>query len=151
MSKVLYIGEAMSYNEKSAWAIAGSLLIVSAWYLTTLANEAGGAAVATVEYRGLVLVGVVLLAVLATVTHIVLAVSDPGSAGVADERDRRYNQLGEYVGGFVLGSGTLLTLGLAVIEADHFWIGNAILAALVLSELTSLGTRILLYRRGGLV
>lgn len=55
----------MSYSEKSAWAIVGSLLVVSAWYLTTLAGEAGGGSVATVEYRGLVLVGVVLLAVLA--------------------------------------------------------------------------------------
>lgn len=141
----------MNYSEKSAWAITGSLLVVSAWYLTTLIGAAGGGPVATVEYRGLVLVGVVLLAVLATVTHIVLAVSDPGTAGVADERDKRYNQTGEYVGGFVLGTGALLALGLAVVEADHFWIGNAILAAMVLSELTSLGTRILLYRRGGFV
>lgn len=141
----------MSYNEKSAWAVGASLLIVSAWYVTTLAREAGGGAVAAVEYRGLVLVGVVLLAVLATVTHIVLAASDPASAGVADERDKRYNQLGEYVGGFVLGTGVLLALGLTVVEADHFWIGNTILAALVLSELTSLGTRIVLYRSGGLV
>ena len=141
----------MGYNEKSAWAIGASLLIVSTWYVTTLAREAGGGAVAAVEYRGLVLVGVVLLAVLATVAHIVLAIGDPASAGVSDERDRRYNQLGEYVGGFVLGTGALLALGLAVVEADHFWIGNAILAALVLSELTSLGTRILLYRRGDFV
>lgn len=141
----------MSYGEKSAWAIGGSLLIVSAWYVTTLAREAGGAAAADLEYRGLVLFGVVLLAALATITHIVLAASDPGSAGVTDERDRRYNQVGEYVGGFVLGTGMLLALGLAIVEADHFWIGNAILASLVLSEFTSLGTRILLYRRGGIV
>jgi hypothetical protein len=67
---------------------------------------------------------------------------------IADERDREINRFGEYVGGFALVVAVLIGLGLAMFEVDHFWIANALLAGLVLSELVAGATMVVLYRRG---
>ena len=38
-------------------------------------------------------------------------------------------------------------MSIAMVEADYFWIANVILAGLVVAELTSAGSEILIYRR----
>jgi hypothetical protein len=48
----------------------------------------------------------------------------------------------------VLAVGTVAGLGLAVIQADTFWIAQVLLAGLVVAEITEGLTRLVLYRRG---
>lgn len=139
----------MSFHEKSAWIMVALVALVYGWYFAVVFGDlASQEAVRGIAYRGMMLATVIALTVLAAVSHIVVAVASPREADKTDERDREINRHGEYIGGFVLGVGALLALGLAMFEVDHFWIANAILAGLVLSELVSGVTRIVLYRRG---
>jgi len=48
----------------------------------------------------------------------------------------------------VAAGAALAGLALAMLEVEHFWIANAILAGLVLSEVVSGVTKVVLYRRG---
>lgn len=138
----------MSFQEKSTWIMLAVILAVYGWYFAVIGLEIGDIAVAEIAYRPLMLVTVGALVVLAVAAHIVIAVAAPKDADASDERDREINRNGEYVGGYVLGVGALFALGLAMFEVEHFWIANAILAALVLSEIVSGVTKVVQYRRG---
>ncbi|NND43767.1 MAG: hypothetical protein HKN58_00485 [Xanthomonadales bacterium] len=138
----------MSFQEKSCWAMLVIIAGVYGWYFSSVFDQLGSVALGEIAYRGPMLYTVVLLIVLAIVAHILIAVTAPKDADASDERDRSINRYGEYIGGYVLGSGALTALGMAMFELPHFWIANVILAGLVLSEIASLLTRIVLYRRG---
>lgn len=138
----------MSFQEKSNWIMLAVVGGVYGWYFATVFGAVGEQAVSEIAYRGQMLATVVVLVVLAAAAHAVIAIASPSDADASDERDRTIDRQGEYIGGFVLGVGTLVALGLAMFEVEHFWIANAILAGLVLSELVSGATKALLYRRG---
>lgn len=138
----------MSFQEKSTWIMMVIMLAVYGWYFAVVFGQVAEADLGQIAYQGLMLATVLALVVLAAVSHIMVAVADPKGADKADVRDREINRYGEYIGGYVLGAGALGALALAMLEFDQFWIANAILASLVLSELVSLGTKIVLYRRG---
>ena len=38
----------------------------------------------------------------------------------SDEHDRKIDRFGEYIGGYVLGTGLLIVLGLAMAETEYF-------------------------------
>lgn len=61
---------------------------------------------------------------------------------------QQINRFGEYIGNFALYAGGLSALGLALAEAEHFWIANSIFAALILAALISSAVKIVAYRRG---
>lgn len=65
-----------------------------------------------------------------------------------DERDIGIHRLGEQIGGGVLGVVVVVTLGLAMMEYEHFWIANSLYAGLVLSALAACGAKIVAYRWG---
>lgn len=138
----------MSFQEKSAWVMLTLVVLVYGWYFATVLGEVPSAAVAEIPYRGAMLATVLVLVALAAVTHVIIAMASPADADKSDERDLSINRYGEYVGGYVLGAGALVALGLAMFEVEHFWIANAILAGLVLSEIVSGATKVFLYRRG---
>ena len=139
----------MSFQEKSAWIMLTFVVLVYGWYFTVVFGDvAAQEAVRDIAYKGLMLVTVVVLTVLAALSHIVIAVASPRDADKTDERDKEINRLGEYAGGYVIGVGALVALGLAMYEVEYFWIANAILAGLVLSEIVSGVTKIVFYRRG---
>lgn len=140
----------MSFQEKSTWVMLTLVALVYGLYFAVVLGDivALESPVRDIAYRGLMLGTVVVLVVLATISHIVIAIANPSDADESDERDREINRFGEYVGGYVLGVGALVALGMAMFEVEHFWIANAILAGLVLSEITSGLTKIISYRRG---
>ncbi len=138
----------MSFQEKSTWVMGIILLGVYGWYFSVVLGQLEGGDVEVIDYRSQMLTTVVLLIVAAVVAHVVIAVANPQDADRTDVRDREINRYGEFVGSYVLGTGALVALGMAMFEVEHFWIANVILAGLVLSELTALGTRLVLYRRG---
>ncbi|MDJ0663157.1 MAG: hypothetical protein QNJ75_01270 [Acidimicrobiia bacterium] len=137
----------MTFQEKSAWIMGAVLAVVYGWYFVSIAGEISGD-VAEISYQGMMLATVVAVVVLAAAAHVLVAIAGPKDADRSDERDKEITRHGEYIGQFALAAGALVALALAMTEADHFWIANVILAGLVLAELTSVGTRIVLYRRG---
>lgn len=138
----------MSFQEKSTWLMGIVVLAVYGWYFTTVMARLESDGITEVGYKAMLGVTVVALVVLAAVGHILIAVIQPAEAGAEDQRDKEINRFGEYIGGYVLGVGAVSALGLAVFEFDHFWIANAILLALVVSELVSAGVKVVAYRRG---
>lgn len=138
----------MSFEEKSTWITALSLGIVNGWYFARILAEVSRGEADAIVYQGSLLVTLAISVVLIVVGHVVVAIANPKAADQTDERDRDIERRGEYFGGYVLGSASLLVLGLAMVEVDHFWIAHAILAGLILSELVSAVTKIVAYRRG---
>lgn len=65
-----------------------------------------------------------------------------------DERDKAISKHGEYIGFYVLSVGMVGALALAMVEADHFWIANAIYLAFALSSTVASVVKIAAYRRG---
>jgi hypothetical protein len=138
----------VSFQEKSTALMLGLLVVVYGWYFAVVGSRALAIPVAEVEYRAMMLVTVVALVAVAIVGHVLIAVLAPREADVTDERDRLVDLRGEWIGGFVLGTGTLAGLLLAMAEADTFWIANVLLAGMVLSEIVTSVARLVFYRRG---
>jgi uncharacterized membrane protein YidH (DUF202 family) len=141
-------GGHMSFQEKSTWIVTAMMLLVYGWYFAVVLGRTDAADVSGLHYQGVMLVTLVVFVVLVAGAHIVVALSSPREAERSDDRDREINRHGEYVGGYVLGTGAVLALVLAVVESPHFWIANVILLGLVLSEVVTGVTKIVLYRRG---
>jgi hypothetical protein len=141
-------GCGMSFQEKSTLATTGILMLVFGWYFTLVLRELADTLAGEIAYQGLMIPVIVLLVVLAAVAHAVIAMGAPADADVRDERDRTIGLRGQEVAGYVLAVGTVAGLGLAVVDADAFWIAQVLLAGLVLAEIAEGVTRLLLYRRG---
>lgn len=124
------------------------MLVVYVWYFAVVFGQIRSVEVREIAYRPLMVVTVAVLVALVVVAHLLVALANPRDAEKSDDRDREINRFGEYVGGYVLGTGAFFALALAMIEVDYFWISNAILVAMVTSELVTGGTKIVLYRRG---
>lgn len=129
----------MSHPEKSALVTAGSLLIAYAWYLTNLVAQAGSGPVAAIGYQRSALVAAAVLIVLLALSHGVLAAAGYRESSSGGVRASAVERTGRLRGGAVVIVGAVLAMVLAMVEVDHFWIANALLAALVVAELASVG------------
>jgi hypothetical protein len=137
----------MTSEEKSTWIVAAATALIFGAYFVKILNDAATIPVSEIEYQDLLAVMVVLFIVLLIISHVVLAAVTK-DAGTSDERDEKIDRFGEYIGGYVLGTGMLAILILAMAEIEYFWIANAALGIMVLAELVTSGTKIIIYRRG---
>ncbi|WP_433062889.1 hypothetical protein [Dactylosporangium sp. CS-033363] len=150
----------MSSEEQRAWIYAVVGLVVPAVYLTTVLSKVPGTDVATISYVRPMLIATavaigasIVLSILTAIFAGILTGITSGMAatkdlGRTDERDRAINRRGEYAGFYVMSIASLVPLGLALAEAEHFWIANSLYLAFVLAALTSAVVRIVAYRRG---
>jgi hypothetical protein len=140
----------MSSEERSTWIVAAATALIYGWYAINILGDAASTPVGEIEYQGLLVVMVIVFVALIIVSHIVLTgiAALTGQNDGSDERDRKIDRFGEYIGGYVLGTGLLVVLVLAMAEAEYFWIAHAALGVLVLAELVTNATKIVLYRMG---
>jgi hypothetical protein len=138
----------MSFREKSSWVMVGTLVIVYGWYLASVIGQVDGRPVADVAYQGTAVVGAIAVVVIAAVSHIVLAATGSSRSQSNDPGATAINRYARSHGGVVTAAAVVLGMALAMVEADFFWIANVLLAGLVVAELTSAGSEILIYRRG---
>lgn len=138
----------MSFREDSTLGVLVAFVAIFGWYFGDLFRTLGTGEVADLEYQGPLLVVAVPLVVMVVATHILMALAHPRGADQTEERDRLTECTGEYIGGFALGTGALAALTLAMLEVPHFYIAHAILATLVLSEIVSGVSKLVMYRRG---
>ena len=153
MSSTLYkTGRAdMAFEEKSTWTVAAVTVLVYGWYFIKILGDAASTPVNAIEYQALLLAMVGVFIVLLIVSHVVIAAVTAATTGGiegSDVRDEKIDRFGEYIGGYVLGAGMLVVLVLAMAETEYFWIANAALGIMVLAELVTSATKIILYRRG---
>ena len=138
----------MSFGEKGNWLYVVVTAATFAVYVVIVLGRAGDGSLADVTYVSTMLWAIGIGVGLNILGSIAVAISKPSEADKTDERDRSIDRLGEYVGGIVLGIGMIGPLGLALGDADSFWIANAIFAVFVLSALVSSIVKIVGYRRG---
>jgi uncharacterized membrane protein YidH (DUF202 family) len=138
----------MSLEEKRAWIYTVVAVVVPAVYFAMILSQVPGADVTRIAYVRplLTAVGVsIVLNVAATIVASILARDD---IAPKDERERQIDRHGEYVGFYVMSVASVVPLVLAMAEAPHFWIANALYLAFVLAALTSSIVKIVAYRRG---
>jgi hypothetical protein len=138
----------VAFQEKRAWVMALVSVGAYAAYLIAVLGGRPAGELAETPYVA-ALVWTVVAAVVANVLlQMPLAMAAPRDAGTKDERDREINRFGEYVGQSFVVLGGVAALLLAMVEADQFWIANAIYLAFVLSALLSSAAKIAAYRWG---
>lgn len=142
----------MTFHEKSTALMTVIMAVVYGWYFYLVMSQLDGSGVDGFPYQGYqgpLLVTVIALVVLAVIGHIVIAVLPSYDGDASDERDLAINMRGEYFGGYVLGTGAVVVLLLAMVEVAYFWIANVMLLALVLSEIVTGIVKLSSYRRMG--
>lgn len=136
----------MTPGEKRWWAYGVVALVVPAAYVAYLARQS--AAVTEIDFQRPLLTAAVAGVVLAVMSRIVVDIASPGTAPMRDVRDAEINRLGEYVGGVVCAVGMVVPFGLAIAEAEYFWIANSAYLTWVLSAVAATTVKLVAYRRG---
>lgn len=138
----------MTFQEKSTLTMTGILVVVFGWYFTLVMGPVAGSPGREFAYTALMIVASVVVAVLAAVSHIVLAIVFRSQANAYDERDRLIVLRSTEIAAYILAAGVFTGIGLAIVQVDRFWIAQALIAALVIAEITDGVVKLILYRRG---
>ena len=146
----------MSYEERGVWVYLTVTVGTFAAYVAIILGRADGTPLEDVSYVGTLLWSIGIAIGVSIVGRIVVEIVGAVRSEItrtpegmhADARDKEINRFGEYVGGLVLGFSMIVPFGLALADADQFWIANAIYAALVLSTCVSSVLKLIAYRRG---
>ena len=139
----------MTFQEKSTLTMTTILVLVFGWYFALVLGPIAGSPAREMAYTGLMVGVVVLLVILAAVSHAALAVVFRAQADTDDdERDRFIALRSGQIAGYILAVGVCAGIGLAMVQSDTFWIAQALIGALVLAEVTDGVIKLVLYRRG---
>ncbi|WP_442874279.1 hypothetical protein [Amycolatopsis sp. NBC_00438] len=142
----LFYFEEVTHEEKRAWILGIAAIASYAVYLVVILGRAGGRPLAEVPYVAVLLWAVGASIVVSIVAGILAAVISKD--GGKDQRDREIGRFGEYVGHAFVVVGAVAALLLAMAEAPHFWIANAVYLCFTLSAILGSVARIFAYRRG---
>lgn len=137
----------MSYREKSAWMVVGVVVIGYGWYLTSVVAQLDGGPVTDIGYQGNAVIAAIAVVVLLATSHIALAAVGKTESRLDRDGAGAIKRYARSVGGVVVTVAAVLGMALAMVEVEYFWIANVILAGLVVAEITSAGSEILVYRR----
>jgi hypothetical protein len=148
MSKMLYMGVVMAFEEKRAWILAVVSVISYGTYLVVVLGRAGATPLAHVPYVSTLVWMVGLSIVVSIVGNIAVAVVTPKDDTRKDVRDREIGRFGEHIGHSFVVVGAVAALLLAMAEAAPFWIANAVYLAFTLSAVLASVAKIVAYRRG---
>ncbi|MFD1149845.1 hypothetical protein [Saccharothrix hoggarensis] len=138
----------MSYEEKGTWVYLVVSLLTYVGYVVVVLGRVGDGALVDVPHAGPMLWAIGTSVVLAVVGRVALEAVRPSDRHRPDERDREVNRFGEHVAAVVLGAGMVVPLALALGEARHFWIANAIYAVFTLWAVVGASVKLVAYRRG---
>ncbi|MFD0203704.1 MULTISPECIES: hypothetical protein [Saccharothrix] len=138
----------MSYEEKGVWVYLVVSALTYLGYVVVVLGRVGDGPAAEVAYVAPLLWSIGISVGLAVVGRIAVEIARPSERQRADARDRDISRFGERVAGGVLGVGMVLPLGLALVEAAHFWIANAIYAVFVVWAVFGAAVKLVAYRRG---
>jgi uncharacterized membrane protein HdeD (DUF308 family) len=137
----------MSFREQNAWALLVTTLLAGVAYGVILLPQLRGADVAEVRYQPAMLTTLGVAVVVQILVSIVVAIT-AGRDGGPDERDRAIERFSGQVGHAFVVIAALGALALAMLEAQWFWIANALYLGFMLSGVVEAMARIAAYRRG---
>jgi cytochrome c biogenesis protein CcdA len=138
----------MSYEEKGQWVYLAATSIAYGAYVVVVLGQAGATPLPQVDYQPILLWTVGVAVAASIIGRILIEIVRPSESHRGDVRDRDIGRFGEYVAGMVLGIGMVGPFVLALIEADHFWIANAIYLVFVVQAVVGAVIKLIAYRRG---
>lgn len=138
----------MSYEEKGVWAYLVAALVSSGVYVVVVLRRHDGGPLSETPYVGPMLWTLGVSLAVSVLARVVIEIARPSESHLADARDKEISRFGDWLGGFVLAIGAVGVLALALVEADHFWIANALYAAFVLQAVVSSVAKLRAYRVG---
>jgi hypothetical protein len=157
----------MPFEEKLTWVNLVVTLVVAATYSVVVLAPLGEVPAAEIAYQRplliavgasivLTIIGAILTAIGTAVgTAIGTAVSGEISGRDAtaeierkDERDADISRRGDLLGYYVASAGAVGVMALTMLEADYFWIANALYLSFLTASLVSAIYKLVLYRRG---
>lgn len=138
----------MSYEEKGQWVYLAATTIAYGAYLVLVLSSAGAKPLAEVDYRPILLWTIGAAVAGSIIGRIAIEIVRPSESQREDVRDREIGRFGEYVSGMILGIGMVGPFVLTLLEADHFWIANAIYLVFVVQAVAGTVSKLLAYRRG---
>jgi hypothetical protein len=124
-------------------AVAGYVV-----YVLLVLGRADGRPWAEVPYAGPMLWTIGLGIVAGIVSGIWFGIASRNDGLQSDERDREIGRFGEHIGQSFVVIGGVSALGLAMVEAPHFWIANVLYLCFALSAVLGSVAKIFAYRRG---
>ena len=148
----------MTLDERAVWTYLIVLVLTSGAYAAVVIPRALATPIEDVEWVvpmlwaiGLCIVGTVLGAIAGAIGSAVGQAArgrDPEVEHGSDERDKEIERLGDRKTQGIIGAGMLAALILAMVDADTFWIGNALFATGTVAGLVETAVKIRAYRRG---
>lgn len=139
----------MTFTEKSTMTMTALLVVVFGLYFALVLGPIAVSADRQGAFTGLIIAATVALAILAALSHIVLAVFFRSAAATPlDERNLLIALRSERSAGYVLAVGVFAGIVLAMVDAARSGSRRALLASWVLAQVTEGVTSLLLYRRG---
>ena len=136
----------MSYEEKGVWVYLVSGAFAYGLYLALLLGQ--GVALVDTDYVVPLLVSIGISIGLSIVGRIALEIAKPSDNYRKDERDREIDRFGDHRGQWFLVAGAVGALVLALVDADTFWIANAIYLGFWLWAAVGSVLKLVAYRRG---
>jgi hypothetical protein len=149
----------MPFEEKITWVNGVVTLVVPLVYFVIMLGRLHGTSAADIAYQVPLIVAIVASVVLTIVGAIVMGIGTGISAELRgrsasdeidrkDERDKSISRHGDLVGFYVSSAGMVGVLVLTMLEADYFWIANALYLSFVVAMLVSSAVKLVAYRRG---
>jgi hypothetical protein len=138
----------MSYEEKGQWVYLAATTIAYAAYVIVVLGQAGTTPLPQVDYQPILLWTVGGAIAGSIIGRIAIEIVRPSDSYRGDVRDRDIGRFGEYVAGMILGIGMVGPFIMTLIEADHFWIANAIYLVFVAQAVVGAVIKLIAYRRG---
>ena len=141
----------MSFQEKSIVASLLTTLVVWSYYFYELYEARLADAVTLEAVKGLLFVAVVLTVVVSIVVHSFIAGRNAVGSGnepERDERDRLIDQRATNIASYVLVTGVISTVAVAVFSNRLVPTLNVLLFFFVLSEIVRYALQLVFYRRG---
>ncbi len=142
----------MGYGERGAWngLVTGAVSIIV--YLAIILPQLGARPVSEIDWvtpmlwtiGGAIAAGILISIGWSTAARI----RDDDDRPVEDVRDRDISRMGSRAGQAFLVIGILGALALCAVQADWFWIAQALYAASAISALVDGVSRVIVYRTG---
>lgn len=137
----------MTFQEKSAITMTTILVVVFGGYFAPVLAVIAETPDRDLAYTGMLVGIAVLVTILAATSHAILAVLFRSQANVCAERDRLVGLRSEQIAGYVLALGVFAGIALAIAQTDTFWIAQALIASLVVTEVLEGIVKVVLHRR----
>ena len=149
----------MPFEEKMTWVSGLAMIVVAIVYFAIMAGRLQSASAADIAYQVPLIVAMVASVVLIVIGAIIMAVGTSVSATIRgrkpedeierkDERDKTIRRHGDLVGYCVASAGMVGVLILTMLEADYFWIANALYLSFVVAMAVSTVVKLVAYHRG---